>query len=112
MNLQVEAHLTIVLCEQVEHLAGTTDIVVEGSVKNSYILDSMCADILKPGPHLFQALISYRLFSTAYAECTCIETPSGGLQLYKRLVPIEERASLGILQRREIRHPRRSIVMV
>ena len=86
----MESHLAFVSAEKIQHPACALYVIIEGPVKHSYVLDSMSTDILKSCLYLLHCLIPYWLFASADAECTGIETASGGLQLHKWLVPFEE----------------------
>ena len=98
MNLKMKSHPAGILSKEFKHFTSTGSIIIEGSVQNSHILDTMRTDVFKSALHLFDTLISYRFFASAYAERTCVEAASGGLQLDKRLIPIEEDALFRIFQ--------------
>ena len=108
----METHASGIPGENIQHCACSVHIIIEGPVQHPDIPYAVDADIGEPFTDLSEALASDGLLSAAYAECACIETASGRLQLHEGLVPAEEGTLLGILQRRKVRHSRRSIVMV
>ena len=108
----MKSHLSVILHEQIQHLTSTIGVIVECSVQNPYVFDSVCRYVLQARLHLFDALISHRLLASAYAEGACVEATSCGLQLHKRLVPFEELAFLGIFQCGKICHPGNAVVVI
>ena len=52
----------------------------------------MTVDNLKAFTDTFNGQCAHRFFFTADAECACVETASGSLQLYEWFAPIEETA--------------------
>ena len=112
MDLQMEPHLSGIFLKYIQHPAGAFSVVVECPVQHPHILYSVRIYVFQPVSDLFETLISDRLLTSAHAEGTCVETAPGGLQLHKRLVPIEETAFLRISQRRKILHPCSTVVVV
>ena len=94
----MESHLACILGKHIQHFAGARQVVIEGAVKYSYILDSVGENVLQTLCNLFYTLVSYRLFTSAYTERAGIEAAPGGLQLNERLVPFEERAFFRVFQ--------------
>jgi hypothetical protein len=52
----------------------------------------MAVDNLKAFTDTFNGQCAHRFFFTADAECACVETASGSLQLYEWFAPVEKTA--------------------
>ena len=112
MDYQMKSHLSFIFSEEVKHLAGTRGVVIECSVKHSYVLYSMRTYIIQPVLYLSDTLASDLVISAADAECAGIETTSCRLQLYKRFVPTKERTFFRKSQGLIIIHYSRTIIMI
>ena len=65
-------------------------VVVESPVKNPNVPYAVCMNDLYSFPYGIYRNGTDRLFSSAYAEGTCIETSPCCLKLNERFTPIEE----------------------
>ena len=94
MDLEMEADVGV-LAEEAEQGQGMAEIEIEGTVEHTDVLDAMGIDKVDAMTDGIDIEIAYRLLASADAEGTGVEAATGGLELDKGFVPVEELAGFG-----------------
>ena len=108
----MEAYIRVVFKKKLKQFFCPAGIVIESTVEYTHVFNTMLMNDLESFANSFYGKCTYRLFTSADAECTGVETASCRFQLYEWFAPIKEAAFFGRYEIREFQYTCYAVVSV